>query len=457
MENNNVKGFKVDGHFIPKTYDKNKDAQLQLSEISVWCRDNDMKYDKETKKIISAAGDYSEYDIENKLDDKKYSLESLKQRYPDSKYAIKEPVENLIVVTNKSTCKKVLTIYKNINGTLIDMFDGDGKSAYYRSYDKNGSLLFYDKDNHRHFPIAENIYAAVSAKKGSLIPTTDVNKLVSNINKLTPENIYVLERTYQKAYGESILDSIESEWGLDEKIKNNLIQHLNKCSYEFLKGSKSAPNCKIDNDFKQGKIGDCFFLASIAAIRRSPKGQKILDNIITDNQDGTYTVKFKGADKEYKVGACELLSKNNWVSGDMDVRILEIAAQKHYALGIKYGGFDGAAMDLLLGTCDMWKKLLNPVLSKPDPQKIKELLNNENIVMTAGINPVSKLWGLIVKELPHRAEYKEGIAIAHVYTVLDIDDDNIYLSNPWDTSKTIAIPLDVFDEYWADVQYTEIE
>ena len=456
MENSKINGFKADDYFISKTYDTNNDAKLQLSEISVWCRDNDMKYNKETKKIVSAAGDYSEYDIENKLDDKKYSMESLKNRYPDSKYKVSEE-NGQIIVTNKSTGKNVITIYRCADGTAINMFDDDGKSVYFRNYDKNGILFFYDKDNERYFPIAENINAAVSAKKAKLIPTTDVNKLVSNINKITPENIYVLERTYQKAYGESILDYIESEWGLDEKIKNNLIQHLNKCSYEFLKGSKSAPNCKIDNDFKQGKIGDCFFLASIAAIRRSPKGQKILDNIITDNQDGTYTVKFKGADKEYKVGACELLSKNNWVSGDMDVRILEIAAQKHYALGIKYGGFDGAAMDLLLGTCDMWKKLLSPVLSKPDPQKIKELLNNENIVMTAGINPVSKLWGLIVKELPHRAEYKEGIAIAHVYTVLDIDDDNIYLSNPWDTSKTIAIPLDVFDEYWGDVQYTEIK
>ena len=42
------------------------------------------------------------------------------------------------------------------------------------------------------------------------------------------------------------------------------------------------------------------------------------------------------------------------------------------------------------------------------------------------------------------------------YAVVDIDDNNIYLKNPWSTDKTIAIPLDIFNEYWGMVQYTEI-
>lgn len=45
---------------------------------------------------------------------------------------------------------------------------------------------------------------------------------------------------------------------------------------------------------------------------------------------------------------------------------------------------------------------------------------------------------------------------AHAYAVVDIDDNNIYLKNPWSTDKTIAIPLDIFNEYWGMVQYTEI-
>ena len=77
--------------------------------------------------------------------------------------------------------------------------------------------------------------------------------------------------------------------------------------------------------------------------------------------------------------------------------------------------------------------------------------------MTCAINPFSKLWGLIVKDVPKDAKYKDDIGTAHAYAVYDIDDKNIYLKNPWDTSKTAAIPLDVFDEYWGAVQYIEIK
>ena len=56
-----------------------------------------------------------------------------------------------------------------------------------------------------------------------------------------------------------------------------------------------------------------------------------------------------------------------------------------------------------------------------------------------------------------KEEYKDDIAVAHAYAITGIDDKNIYLINPWNTEKTVAIPLDVFEDYWADVQYTEIK
>ena len=227
---------------------------------------------------------------------------------------------------------------------------------------------------------------------------------------------------------------------------------MNKCAAETLE-----VNGKIDNDFDQGQIGDCWFLASIAAVRRSPKGQEILDSMITDNKDGTYTVKFKGANKEYVVEACEVLAKDNYASGDLDVRILEIAAEKHRLLGIKYGGNPAGGLELLLGTGDKWKNLGRNYISKPSHEKIKELLNNPNVVMTCGIQPFSKLWGLIVKDIPEDADYKSDVATAHAYAIVGIDDENVHLQNPWHTSEDIKIPLDVFEEYWGSVHYTEIE
>lgn len=107
-------------------------------------------------------------------------------------------------------------------------------------------------------------------------------------------------------------------------------------------------------------------------------------------------------------------------------------------------------------TGDKWKNVVRAYSSKPDPKEIKKLLNNKNIAMTASIDPLSKLWGYIVKDVPKDADYKEDVGTAHAYAVVDIDDNNIYLKNPWRTDKTIAIPLDIFNEYWGTVQYTEI-
>ena len=196
-------------------------------------------------------------------------------------------------------------------------------------------------------------------------------------------------------------------------------------------------------------------MASIAAVKRSPKGQKILDNTIKDNGDGTYTVKFKGADKEYTVSALEIISKEDYADGDLDVRILEIAAKKHYLTGIN-GGNPGDALELLLGTGDKWKNVVRHFSPKPNKEKIAELLKNPNIVVTTAIAPWSKLFGLVMKSVDDKEEYKDDIATAHAYAIKGLDDKNIYLINPWYTDKTIAIPLDVFEDYWANVQYTEI-
>ena len=79
-------GFKVDGFLIPNFYDTNNDKKLSANEISLFCDDNKLKYDDKTQKITAATGNNSE--VELKLDSEKYSIENLKQRYPEDKYLI---------------------------------------------------------------------------------------------------------------------------------------------------------------------------------------------------------------------------------------------------------------------------------------------------------------------------------------------------------------------------------
>ena len=79
------------------------------------------------------------------------------------------------------------------------------------------------------------------------------------------------------------------------------------------------------------------------------------------------------------------------------------------------------------------------------------------MIITISIDPYSKLFGLVMNPVDDKEVYKEDIATAHAYAIAGIDDKNIYLINPWYTYKTVSIPLDVFDDYWGFVQYTEIE
>ena len=53
--------IKVNGFFIPKIYDINDDNNLSNSEISIFCFDNDLRYDIETGKIAPATDDYADF------------------------------------------------------------------------------------------------------------------------------------------------------------------------------------------------------------------------------------------------------------------------------------------------------------------------------------------------------------------------------------------------------------
>lgn len=86
----------------------------------------------------------------------------------------------------------------------------------------------------------------------------------------------------------------------------------------------------IIGDFQQGDAGDCWFLAEIKFVSNTPEGAEIIKNSIKNNNNGTFTVTFKGApNKNYPVTEKEIRkSKDKFSDGDKDVRILEIAADK---------------------------------------------------------------------------------------------------------------------------------
>ena len=181
----------------------NNDNKLSTLEIKIFCRDNDLKYDTLTQKITFALGDYLEDDINNKLDTEKYSLASIKQRYPEDKYLVLEYGVGLIYVYDKTTDSKVLRVFE-YKGTEITIYD-DKDNEYTRKYDKNGDLVSYEKDGKFCSLIADDIYKAISAKKAKMIPTIDVNKLALTIKRINATNVKETLSYYESAYGQSLI------------------------------------------------------------------------------------------------------------------------------------------------------------------------------------------------------------------------------------------------------------
>lgn len=109
-----------------------------------------------------------------------------------------------------------------------------------------------------------------------------------------------------------------------------------KVNLASLKGDINI-NGKIESS-KQGELADCYFLAQINALAGTDFGKTAIKNSITDNDDGSYTVSLKGADKSYKISKQEILyaktltqdGYNVYSEGDDDVLLLELAFEKYY-------------------------------------------------------------------------------------------------------------------------------
>ncbi|MFH2202219.1 MAG: C2 family cysteine protease [Elusimicrobiota bacterium] len=78
----------------------------------------------------------------------------------------------------------------------------------------------------------------------------------------------------------------------------------------FVKGSDDATPVKLD-DVAQGYLGDCYYLASLAAVAQ--KKPQVIQNMIKDNKDGTYTVTlYTDDDRDGKLTAEKFVIDNQF-------------------------------------------------------------------------------------------------------------------------------------------------
>lgn len=274
-------------------------------------------------------------------------------------------------------------------------------------------------------------------KKQCLQHMVNVGKDVANYNKQRSDDVLPKMQDLVKKY--------DTKKGLPELDKKRLAADFKKIvnRSDTTQARRPRPNGKIDIPFRQGQTGDCWLLAGIQSLSMTPQGKKVLDNAVKVDKQGNATVTLKGVGKTYKVTARDLKCSNELSSGDSDVRALEIAMDRYFRETVPDGKADidgnyvGKALELLGDP-----NHTSTAVGSFGVQSMIDYIQGNGMsgrAAVTGMTPDVDTRGMGATD----AKTGEEVHIynAHAYSVKDVDDKNIYLVNPHDTSKTIKLPL----------------
>jgi Calpain family cysteine protease/Calx-beta domain/Ser-Thr-rich glycosyl-phosphatidyl-inositol-anchored membrane family len=183
------------------------------------------------------------------------------------------------------------------------------------------------------------------------------------------------------------------------------------------------------DDVRQGQVGDCYFLATLAAIANEQPNY--IQNMFIDNGDNTFTVRFfKNGVAEY-VTVDRFLPKASWgaayanASTEMWVALAEKAyaqlAESQWSRSITstnaYDSISGGWMSDAIPQVTAINAVSKYITSTTKAQLIS--LSNSNTLLTVGF-----VYGTIAAD---------GIVNGHAYTITGYDaaTDKFFLRNPW--------------------------
>ncbi len=132
-----------------------------------------------------------------------------------------------------------------------------------------------------------------------------------------------------------------SIFSADDNTPKVLTKEEQKAQKKQQKAEAKAERQRIANNpdgiiqgGKQGSTaGDCWLLAEMNSISKTDWGKEALRQAITTDDEGNYTVHFKGINKEIKITKKEFekAQKNSdFSSGDADALLYEIAVERHF-------------------------------------------------------------------------------------------------------------------------------
>lgn len=205
-----------------------------------------------------------------------------------------------------------------------------------------------------------------------------------------------------------------------------------------------------ENDIRQGKLGDCYLLSSLAAMARNQDGRELLQRAITETtRDGerTWIVTLR-----VPLSAAELAQPHDGARPWKEERV-EVADRFLPS---------SARTDMREGRAELWPKIFEAAIMKHEggadrighaghAARVLPLLTG----MPATERPIGEVWSAfargdvpVVSLGPYAKGYPPyGLVTTHAYSVdrVFVDGDGrrmVQLRNPWGTNHPEPIPVD---------------
>ena len=204
-------------------------------------------------------------------------------------------------------------------------------------------------------------------------------------------------------------------------------------------------NGKIDATFNQGYVADCWLLSAIKSVSLNPKGQEMLNDLISLDDKGNVTVQLKGVKRTYTISKEELEGANEFAQGDLDIRAIELAVNKYLHEIGDHGGnkYNDAQISEYYYDIYDGNLVSAPYRILFDKQVVNETQANEETIEQIKSGEYSTV-------VLSNNNYKtpEGYQKHHIYAVTGADDSYLYLSDPYKPDINLSMTHDNFLKFF---------
>ncbi len=322
---------------------------------------------------------------------------------------------------------------------------------------------------------------------------TDKDGKINTSNAQGDNEVERFISDYQKMLNDSNVDKAKLNFftSIYNKIMDFMKPENKNKIYED--GEEIVANGVLENS-EQGRIGDCWLHSQVNALKDTDFGKDAIKNAIQKNEDGSYTVKFKGVNKSYTFSSEEIQSKideNVYSKGDLDYKLIEMGVEKLYDEQIpkeiekelkihrelSKDGFKEAAQDSAHRISELIDKRDHKIKSIDGGAGSISISDKENEIAyllgadceQTSIDSPSGIEGALIKkakssnevainfgsyyDIEKREPFNKELPEAdegHEYSIKNVkldENENIVqvdVINPWDNSKSIPLTLEEF-------------